>query len=383
VIMKKAKVSIVRVDPKADVKEISNALRHAIHFIGGLSAYVEKGQKILIKPNMTGRNLKQIVNPRVIYAVADLFSGYGCSVKVGEDTTDHALKIHDLYGICRQTGTELINFRKDLYGKIRVLDPIHFRELEVTHHALASDMTVSLAKMKTVNVCHVSLCQKNLKGLMPVRLRHKFHSEGLNMGIVDLNKVIRQGLAIIDGTYAMDNVSGKHKPVGLIIAGDNRVAVDAVCVSIMGLDINKIDHIILADKAGLGPSRIDEIEILGEKISDLIGKYKFSEPFNPLDIAGKTGGGIEIFQGNPCSACLNELGNDLREFCKKYGFDNIKDVAILVGPDATKPKNRKHVFLYGNCLLKRKNEGIFINGCPPGYRRAVGTVRGELAKIIN
>jgi len=133
----------------------------------------------------------------------------------------------------------------------------------------------------------------------------------------------------------------------------------------------------LAEKAKLGTANIDEIEILGEKLENLEGKYKFSKPVNPFDYARESRGDIEIIQGNPCSACLNELGNKFRSLGRDR--EKLKNVTILVGHDVEIPDNNRRLILYGNCTKKHSKTGFFISGCPP-CRVSAGT--GSLKRYL-
>jgi hypothetical protein len=97
----------------------------------------------------------------------------------------------------------------------------------------------------------------------------------------------------------------------------------------------------LAGKAGLGTADEGKIEVVGESLAGLIGKYTFSIPRNPFDLVKESCGGIEIIQGQPCSSCLNELGNELFEF--KGKLNQFRRVTILVGPSAKIPEGENTV----------------------------------------
>jgi len=62
----------------------------------------------------------------------------------------------------------------------------------------------------------------------------------------------------------------------LVIAGLDPVAVDAVGASVMGIEPNKVKHLIFAEKKGLGTIDLDQIEILGEQIKNVQKKFKRS-----------------------------------------------------------------------------------------------------------
>jgi hypothetical protein len=258
--------------------------------------------------------------------------------------------------------------------------PLHFSEIEVSNFALDAELVISVARMKTSNASHVSLSLKNIQGVITPEWKRALQSQGLNQGIVDLNQVVRPRMAIIDGLYAQDQNAGMVvKPVGLIIASNDLVAADATCARIMGFEPRSIEHIAWAENVGLGTTRPEDIEILGEPLENVIGKFTFSPPIDPYQIIKNSMGGIEIFQGEGCSSCMNELGAELRRFEEFMPY--FKDVAILVGANAPVPTGKKHIILYGNCLSDQAHLGTLVHGCPPTMARSAGT--GSLGKVLS
>jgi len=252
-----------------------------------------------------------------------------------------------------------------MHDTVTVPDPLYFHELEIARFARQAEGIISLAKVKLVNICGVSLSLKNIKGVMPPRMKRAFHCEGLNQGIVDLCKVVKPGLSIIDGTYSMDQVKMKHRSLGLFVASTDPVAADAVCTKIMGFEPTEIEHIALASQAGLGTCDLTQIEVVGKALEGLVGKYSFSKPANPFQLIRQYVLPVEIIQGAPCSSCLNQLGNDLLEVVATGALQG--KIRILVGPQAVAPDAEAGEIniYYGNCLARRKAGGIFVHGCPP------------------
>src|SRR4030042_1064862 len=369
-----SKVAVIRVDPNAPADDLYIAIGNAINTLGDVFGNCPKSGTVLLKPNYGVARKDYCVNPAVTFAVTRILVDHGFKTLIGEDPSVSSNSgynkwkhvIHDYIGLEKfadTIGAQVVDLRNGGHRTVKVKEPLYFKEIEISDYALDVDMIVSLAKMKMVNVCSVSLSLKNIKGVMRPEWKHRFHCNGLNQGIVDLNKTIKPHIAIIDATFAQDQVARKHFPVGLIIISNNCVAADAVCTRIMGLDPADVEHIMLAQKAGFGTAKMDEIEVIGEKLENLIGKFKFSNPVSPFEHAKKSGGDFEIIQGNPCSACLNELGNDLMHLGKNR--NKLKNAAILVGPKAKLPDNGRSVILYGNCLKKYRDKGVYINGCPP------------------
>lgn len=114
---------------------------------------------------------------------------------------------------------------------------------------------------------------KNAFGGLLNTLRHYTHS-WIHETIVDLlaiQKEIHSGLfAVMDGTTCGNGPGPRTMfPVvkNLILASADQVAIDAVAAKMMGFDPMSIKYINLAHEAGLGTGKPQEIEIVGEDIS--------------------------------------------------------------------------------------------------------------------
>lgn len=111
-------------------------------------------------------------------------------------------------------------------------------------------------------------------GLLNVK-RHYTHS-WIHETLVDLLKIqkeIHSGLfAVMDGTTA-GNGPGPRTLIPVqtdyILASADQVAIDAVAAKLMGFDPMSLPFIYLADEAGLGNGRPENIEIVGEDISNV------------------------------------------------------------------------------------------------------------------
>lgn len=379
----KSKVALVKVHPQAIEPRILKKIREVLDLLGGIESFCSKNSTVLVKPNISSPDGFECTNPSVTWAVAKTFSEYGCKVLIGDDSVipvkeDFAYTEYGLYEIAEKANAQVVSLRHGPHTKVKVPGDGFFPEIEVSRIAIEADLVVSVATMKSTNITTVTLGLKNMKGLVKPSWKRKFHCEGLNQGIADLNAIVKQGLTIIDATFGKDTSARVCYPVGLLIAGKDSVATDAVCARIMGFDPEKIEHIKLAQKAGLGTLDVKNIDITGEKIERWIGKFPFSPPKNPFEIVKKSEGRVKIIQGNPCSICLNELGQSLALY--ENHLKDFKDVTILVGPEAKPNISSEYVILFGNCLKKYKNKGIFVHGCPPTEFEPAKT--GSLEKVL-
>jgi uncharacterized protein (DUF362 family) len=133
---------------------------------------------------------------------------------------------------------------------------------------------ISAAKLKTHLNTKVTLGMKNMFGLLPDKLKGKYHMKGISKVVVDINSVLRSALTVIDGFMGMEGqgpVDGTPVQMNLIIAGTDPVATDATAARVMGFNPYEIKHIRKAHERGLGRS---EAEIIGEKLEAVRRKFK-------------------------------------------------------------------------------------------------------------
>lgn len=126
-------------------------------------------------------------------------------------------------------------------------------------------------------------------GLLNVN-RHRTHS-WIHKTLVDLltiQKDIHSGLfAVMDGTTC-GNGPGPRTVIpvqkDIMLASNDQVAIDAVAAKLMGFDPMSIEYIALATEQGLGNGRVEDIEIVGEDISN--ENYHFHVGDNLASTAG-------------------------------------------------------------------------------------------------
>ena len=125
--------------------------------------------------------------------------------------------------------------------------------------------------------CHIYTtttgAMKNAFGGLLNTLRHYTHS-WIHETLVDLlaiQREIHSGLfAVMDGTTCGNGPGPRTMiPVikNLILASGDQVAIDAVAAKMMGFDPMQIQYINLAHHAGLGIGKPEEIDVVGEDVS--------------------------------------------------------------------------------------------------------------------
>jgi uncharacterized protein (DUF362 family) len=101
---------------------------------------------------------------------------------------------------------------------------------------------------------------------------------------MDINAAMRPDFAIVDGIVGMEGngpIQGAPKAAGVLVLGDDPVAVDATCARVMGLLPEKINHIARAAVL-LGHIQPEKINQVGESIESTRTPFAVIEAFRHL-----------------------------------------------------------------------------------------------------
>ncbi len=110
----------------------------------------------------------------------------------------------------------------------------------------------------------------------------KAEPTGTSTVIVDMVKANKIGLTVIDASTAMEgqgpslSENAKLVKMNLIIARTHALAADMVASNVMGFSANEIDTFRWAWKAGMKPTAMNDIRIVGEKPADV--RKQFIKP---------------------------------------------------------------------------------------------------------
>lgn len=101
-------------------------------------------------------------------------------------------------------------------------------------------------------------------------------------GLLDVYQIRPPELNIMDAVMAMEgNGPSNGKPVhlGLIMASDNAVALDAAAMHMLGQKPASVPHLDVAAKRGLGPVRLEDMHLHGQLPQ--VKNFKFPRTFVP------------------------------------------------------------------------------------------------------
>lgn len=267
--------------PDYQPEQVSHGLRAALDRLGGMKRFVSKGDRVLLKPNfLIGRSPERCVNthPAVVRAVAQQVIEAGGKPVIGDSPQlGSACNVAEkclVDSVARELGIEIVEFEpvevKNPRGK-------YYRHFVIGRAVLEADVLINLPKLKTHSLTLLTLAVKNLFGCIPGPRKAQWHFRISRHGadffarmLLDLYQLIQPPLTIVDGIVAMEGNgpgSGSPRRLGMIVAGTDAVAVDAVITKILGVNPQDYPTLRLALSEGYGTPNLQDIAVLGEEIA--------------------------------------------------------------------------------------------------------------------
>ena len=282
--MNKSTVALVKCDTYDD-ERVYRAVKTGLDLLGGISHFMQAGERIVIKPNMLfGTDPRKCVttHPSVFKAVGRLLQKAGVSVSYGDSPgfgkCEWNMKRAGLKQVADELGIRLADFDdgKVVSHKEALLN----KRFVIANGVLESDGLVSLPKLKTHALTRFTGAIKNQFGCVPGLLKSEYHVKmpdpyDFATMLVDLNTLIRPRLYIMDGVIAMEGNgprSGKPKKLGVLLFSSDPVALDSIACKIIDLNPAFLPTSKPGEKAGLGTYHYDNIEVVGEKIGVFVDK---------------------------------------------------------------------------------------------------------------
>jgi len=234
------------------------------------------GKRVL--PNvLRGSESKEAIctNPAVLRAVVDKVETMGpASIVVGDNPGVFS------YGANEESFKKagLMDAAKGYYQNIGTesrqipFNPDFLPSVSVSRIILETDIIISLPKFKTHGLTVMTGAIKNSYGVLPGAQKAKLHKAAgspyrFHEMLVDVFTIRKPDMFIMDAVIGMEGngpASRDLREIGLILASDNAVAMDAVVATMMGCDPCQLRFLQKAKDAGLGDYDLKTIEVIGE-----------------------------------------------------------------------------------------------------------------------
>src|SRR5512135_2484650 len=245
-------------------KDAEKMVRAAIEKIGGITRFINPGERVLIKPNVAwDRQPEQAAdtNPLVVAAVVRL-----CLEARASEVWVTDAPVNDPYRCFARSGIE--DAVKRAGGKIRLTTENDFVLTDLRGESLKvwpvsafyhqADKLINLPVVKHHSLSKCTMAMKNLYGSLGGQ-RNRLHQD-INTSIADLASAIRPTLTVMDATRVLKRngpTGGNLSDVSIentVIAGVDMVAIESYGLRFLDLKIEDIPFILMAEKRGIGIS---------------------------------------------------------------------------------------------------------------------------------
>ncbi len=266
-----------------DSSRVLLSLRTALDGIGGISRWVKPGHTVLLKPNLLSARAPEeavTTHPAVVEAMARLCLEAGAGrvwiadSPAGSHPEPHLWRTTGMAGVAARTGAELKS-----YGCGIVPIPCRDGFLPVPEWYRQADVVISLPKLKTHALTTLTCGMKNVFGLVSGQAKAMFHANfpspvTMSSFLADVYGALKPHLTVVDAVVAMEGdgpASGRPLAVGVLVAGADAVAVDALCCLALGIEPQKVPMIRFAVERGFGSAGWQTACVAGDGLDALRG----------------------------------------------------------------------------------------------------------------
>ena len=349
-----SKVALVRCE-SYEYDSVKRSIERGVSLIGGLSLFVQKGENILLKPNiLVGDAPEKCVttNPAVFKAVIEILINAGANVTYGDSPaigkTLKAAKKAGLTQVADEFNIKLADFKTGM--DVFFDKGLQNRKFTITKAVFDNDAVISLPKLKTHGLERFTGAIKNQFGCIPGVLKGEFHlklpgADDFAKMLVDLNKFVSPRLYIMDGIYGMEGTGprgGTPKKMNILLFSSDPVALDATVCRLIKLNPRYVPTTRYGMQAGMGSFLKEDIELLGDDFdsfftddfkvnrnpvksfnpgffSDFLNNRIVSKPYIESEKCVQCGVCVSMCPANPKAVFFKD---DNKSITPVYNYDN-------------------------------------------------------------
>jgi len=271
-----------------DYDQVEEKTHELISMMGGIVQFASPGEKIAMKVNLLQAAAPEkavTTHPTVVAAISGLAKQQGAEAII-VDSPGSGLRYtpHTMERLYQTTamdqaaaqGGAALNF-DTTYKMVSYPKGELIKRFEVITPVLEADGVFNLCKLKTHTFMAMTGAVKNNFGVIPGLTKPGYHAklqatQHFADMLLDLAQFVSPRISIMDAVVGMEG-NGPHagtpRNVGWLLAATNPLALDVIAGEIMGLDRNQNPVLLAAAKRGLGPNRLQQVELIGANIDEL------------------------------------------------------------------------------------------------------------------
>jgi uncharacterized protein (DUF362 family) len=246
----------------------------AIEALGGMQNFVQKGQKVVIKPNIgwdVAPERAGNTNPKLVKRVVEQCLQAGAKeVYVFDNTCDKWDKCYSNSGIEQATkeagGKMAPGNTETYYQAVEIPGGKRLKSAKVHELIMNSDVFINMPVLKSHSSAKLTITMKNLMGV--VWDRGFWHRNDLNQCIADYATFAKKPTLNIVDAY---RVMMQNGPRGVseadvqlmksMIISTDMVAADAAAAKLFGISPDDVPYIGIAGSMGVGSTALDKLNV--------------------------------------------------------------------------------------------------------------------------
>jgi len=252
--------------------------KRAIDAMGGITRFVKRGQKVVVKPNIGWDKRPEFAantNPQLIAAIVkDCFRAGASEVVVFDHTCDEWQACYRNSGIesaAKAEGAKMAFAHDEKYYKsVQLPRGQRLKEVKIHEAILDCDVWINVPVLKNHGGARMTIAMKNFMGI--VWDRRFWHSNDLQQCIADCSTFSKMPvLNIVDAYRIMTQNGPKGKsiedvqtPKALFISTDI-VAVDTAAVRFFSqfrdIKLEEVSHIGIGERMKIGTTDMEKIKV--------------------------------------------------------------------------------------------------------------------------
>lgn len=257
--------------------------RKGIAEFGGMSQFVKKGHRVVVKPNIGWDKTPEMAantNPELVgEIIRQCFRAGAKEVLVFDHTCDNWQKCYANSGIekaAKAAGAKMVPAHEvSYYREVPLPKGVKLKTTQVHKAILDCDVWINVPVLKNHGGAKMSIAMKNHMGI--VWDRGYFHSNDLQQCIADVCTLDKKAvLNVVDAYRLMKNNGPRGKSEadavlskGLFIS-QNIVAVDTAATTFFNqvreMPVETVKHIGKGEELKLGTTKLDSLDIKRIKI---------------------------------------------------------------------------------------------------------------------
>lgn len=292
----KPSVSLIRAT-SYEREALRESLVTLLEPFGGIAAFVKKGDRVLLKPNLlTGsRPSKECTTrPELVYEVAQMVLEVGGKPFLGDSPAFGSAKgvalANGYQPLLQELNLPIIEFHGKRYQTVNE----SFNHLLLCKEAMEADVVINLPKVKSHSQLTLTLGVKNLFGCVPGKMKAWWHMEAgkdanrFGEMLVETARAISPNLTILDGIIGHEGngpSGGEPRSLGILAAASDVFALDRAMLEILNVLPHQVPTVAASQRLGVCPelAAIDFPHLSPDLLK--IEDWRLPDKLMPIDFA--------------------------------------------------------------------------------------------------